>query len=204
MQVDLNSGLLIDSESANPVLFIPSPNFNERPPNTQIDLLVIHSISLPPGVYTGNGVIDFFCNKLIITEHAYYQEIKDLKVSAHLFIKRDGQIIQFVSFNNRAWHAGESYFNNRTNCNDFSIGIELEGTDVEAFTKNQYASLFLCTQAILKAYPVISPTHNIVGHQDISPDRKSDPGPFFDWKGYLASSIRLRVKRIARVLMAFV
>src|SRR5688500_9006370 len=113
MKIDLNSGLLIDSQSADRLLFIPSPNFNERPPQIEINLLVIHSISLPPGIYTGTGVVDFFCNNLNFTEHPYYQEIKDLKVSAHLFIKRDGQIIQFVPFSHRAWHAGVSYFNGK-------------------------------------------------------------------------------------------
>lgn len=188
MKVNLNSGLLENPQSADRLLFIPSPNFNERPSNTEINLLVIHSISLPPGVYTGAGVIDFFCNNLNLAEHSYYQEIKDLKVSAHVFIKRDGQIIQFVPFSHRAWHAGESYFNGKEACNDFSIGIELEGSDFEPFTENQYKSLILCTKAIIEAYPAISPQHNnIVGHQDIAPGRKSDPGPFFDWEGYLAS-----------------
>ncbi len=187
MKVNPNSGLLTDSQSVNRLLFIPSPNFNERPPHTEINLLVIHSISLPPGVYTGTGVVDFFCNNLNIAEHPYYEQIKDLKVSAHLFIKRDGQIIQFVPFHYRAWHAGTSYFKGKEACNDFSIGIELEGSDFEPFTENQYASLILSTQAIIEAYPAISPQQNIVGHQDIAPGRKSDPGPFFDWKGYLAS-----------------
>lgn len=187
MQVDLKSGLLIDTNAAGRLSFIPSPNFNERPVDTPIDLLVIHSISLPPGIYTGTGVIDFFCNKLNVAEHQYYEEIKDLKVSTHLFIKRSGQIIQFVTFNHRAWHAGESLFENRTNCNDFSIGIELEGSDFEPFSKNQYTSLILATRAIILAYPAITPSKNIVGHQAISPGRKSDPGPFFDWEGYLAS-----------------
>ncbi len=187
MKVDLDSALLVDTQSTDRLLFIPSPNFNARPAGTEIDLLVIHSISLPPGIYTGNGVIDFFCNKLNIADHEYYSQIKNLKVSAHLFIKRDGQIIQFVPFSQRAWHAGESYFQDREACNDFSIGIELEGSDFEPFTDNQYASLILCTQAIIRAYPAITPRECIVGHQDISPSRKSDPGPFFDWEGYLAS-----------------
>jgi AmpD protein len=186
MYVDLNSGLLKASESANPVLFIPSPNFNARPLNMPIDLLVIHAISLPPGMYTGNSVIDFFCNKLDISQHHYFQEIKDLKVSAHLFIKRDGQIIQFVPFLHRAWHAGNSSFRGREACNDFSIGIELEGTDYEKFTDTQYASLSSCTKALISAYPNLN-FNNIVGHQDISPGRKSDPGPFFDWNRYRSS-----------------
>lgn len=188
MKVNLNSGLLEDPKTPDQLLFIPSPNFNERPLNTEINLLVIHSISLPPRVYTGTGVIDFFCNNLNIADHPYYQEIKDLKVSAHLFIKRDGQIIQFVPFSHRAWHAGISNFKGREACNDFSIGIELEGSDFEPFTENQYRSLILSTRAIITAYPAISPKYNtIVGHQDIAPGRKSDPGPFFDWKGYLES-----------------
>ena len=185
MQVDATTGLL-HSEQSLSVLFMPSSNYNARPLGMKIDLLVIHAISLPPGVYTGNAVIDFFCNKLVVSEHHYYEQIKDLKVSAHLFIKRDGQIIQFVPFTQRAWHAGESVFNGRVACNDFSIGIELEGTEFEAFSKNQYSSLFQCTAAIMQAYPAIT-IENIVGHQDIAPGRKCDPGPFFDWEAYRGS-----------------
>jgi AmpD protein len=186
MEVDLNTGLLRSSQQSPSVIFIASPNFNERPPNIEIDLLVIHAISLPPGIYTGTGVIDFFCNNLKISDHPYYEQIQDLKVSAHLFIKRNGEIIQFVPFSYRAWHAGESCFLDKSNCNDFSIGIELEGTDFEAFTNNQYASLSICTQAIMQAYPAIS-RQNIVGHHDIAPNRKTDPGPYFDWVAFRAS-----------------
>lgn len=185
MKVDLNTGLLIPTQFPQ-ISFSQSPNFNVRPPQITIDLLVIHSISLPPGIYTGNSVVDFFCNQLDFSAHPYYQNIQDLKVSAHLFIRRSGEIIQFVPFSERAWHAGKSCFQNRTNCNDFSIGIELEGTDFEVFTKNQYASLFLSTKAIRSAYPSIS-AENIVGHQDIAPERKTDPGPYFDWQSYRAS-----------------
>jgi AmpD protein len=186
MYVNLNTGLLRSSQQSPSVKFIASPNFNERPLNTQIELLVIHSISLPPGIYTGTGVIDFFCNNLNLSSHEYYEQIQNLKVSAHLFIKRNGEIIQFVPFSYRAWHAGESYFNHKINCNDFSIGIELEGTDFEEFEDNQYASLSVCTQAIIQAYPAIS-SQNIVGHHDIAPTRKTDPGPYFDWARYQAS-----------------
>ena len=186
MQVNLQTGLLQKNPAENPVLFMPSPNFNERPPDIIIDLLVIHCISLPPGIYTGNAVCDFFCNRLDLAQHKYYQQIHTLKVSAHVFIRRNGQIIQFVPFSHRAWHAGVSYFNGREACNDFSIGIELEGTEFEAFSKSQYSSLILCTEAIRQAYPSIS-LSNIVGHQAISPGRKSDPGPFFDWKAYRAA-----------------
>jgi AmpD protein len=165
------------------ILFIPSPNCNEYPENTEISLLVIHCISLPPHEFGGNGIIELFTNVLNPKEHPYYETIASLKVSAHLLIRRDGEIIQFVPFNKRAWHAGASQFDGKENCNDFSIGIELEGTDISPFTEIQYQKLGLITKTLLRAYPKITPDH-ITGHSDIAPGRKTDPGSEFDWQKY--------------------
>lgn len=162
---------------------IPSPNFNPRPADT-IDLLVIHNISLPPGEFGGNYVDDFFSNCLDPSGHSYFAEICHLQVSAHLLIDRAGELTQYVSFNDRAWHAGQSSFCGRQNCNDFSIGIELEGCDEQPYTQSQYNSLSMVTRVIRASYPLIT-TDRIVGHSDIAPDRKTDPGPLFDWSRYL-------------------
>lgn len=161
----------------------PSPNQDERPANTVVDLLVIHCISLPPGVFGGSEVTQFFLNQLDVNQHRYFQTIGHLKVSSHLVIRRDGEVLQFVPFHKRAWHAGESSFQGRQKCNDFSIGIELEGLDTIPFTQRQYAQLIACTQAIRKLYPAIT-LDNIVGHADIAPGRKTDPGPLFEWQTY--------------------
>lgn len=164
--------------------FIASPNFDERPTeheaggNTEIDLIVIHNISLPPGQYGGNGIIELFTNRLDADEHPYYAQIHSYKVSAHFLIRRNGALLQFVSCLNRAWHAGQSNWQGRERCNDFSVGIELEGSDFEAFEPAQYLTLNNLIDAISKAYPIQS----IVGHSDIAPDRKTDPGPYFDWQ----------------------
>jgi len=164
------------------VRFIASPNCDDRPPEVEFDipLLVIHNISLPPRSYGGSGVIDFFTNQLKTWQHPYYEMIADLKVSAHFFIRREGEVIQFVSCNKRAWHAGVSSWNDRIRCNDFSIGIELEGSDSDPFTDIQYDKLAELTRAIQEAYPI----KEIVGHSDIAPVRKTDPGPCFDWQKY--------------------
>ena len=164
------------------VRFIASPNCDDRPPEVEFDipLLVIHNISLPPRSYGGSGVIDFFTNQLDIWQHPYYEMIADLKVSAHFFIRREGEVIQFVSCNKRAWHAGVSSWHDRIRCNDFSIGIELEGSDSDPFTDIQYEKLAELTRAIREAYPI----KEIVGHSDIAPVRKTDPGPCFDWQKY--------------------
>ncbi|MDP2828373.1 MAG: 1,6-anhydro-N-acetylmuramyl-L-alanine amidase AmpD [Sulfuricellaceae bacterium] len=162
--------------------FIPSPNFDERPPEGPVTLLVIHNISLPPREYGGEGVIEFFTNRLDPKAHEYYRMIADLKVSTHFFIRRDGEIIQFVSCNLRAWHAGVSNWKNRERCNDFSIGIELEGSDFDAYSDVQYVKLAELTQALTRAYLL----EDVVGHQLIAPDRKTDPGPFFEWERYRA------------------
>jgi len=169
--------------------FIASPNFDDRPqvqPGTEpslgsapeISLIVIHNISLPPGQYGGNGIIELFTNQLNPDEHPYYAEIHSFKVSAHFLIRRDGSLLQFVSCLNRAWHAGVSNWQGRERCNDFSVGIELEGSDFEGFEAAQYQTLNHLIAAIAKAYPIQA----IVGHSDIAPGRKTDPGPYFDWK----------------------
>ena len=163
-----------------PVARCLSPNCNRRPDPVDISLLVIHSISLPPGEYGTGCVQEFFCNRLDCDAHPYFEEIRGMEVSAHLLIDRDGGLTQFVSFDDRAWHAGVSEFCGRGNCNDFSIGIELEGCDTEAYTDAQYSSLTAVTGEIMRAYPAIT-RDRITGHSDIAPGRKTDPGPAFDW-----------------------
>ena len=174
----------IENHLIKNIKYIESPNFNERPKNQIINLIVIHAISLPPKEYGGDHVEKFFLNKLKISDHKYFHEIKNLKVSSHLFIKRDGEMIQFVPFDKRAWHAGVSSFNGFENCNDFSIGIELEGSDCDIFTIEQYQVLFEVTKQLMKEYPDIS-KDSIKGHSDISPGRKSDPGDKFEWNRYI-------------------
>ncbi len=158
---------------------LASENFNQRP-DGEISLLVIHNISLPPGEF-GTGMVDaLFTNRLPVDHHPFFQEIKDLRVSAHFLIERDGHIKQYVSCLDRAWHAGISCFQEHDNCNDFSIGIEMEGTDDQPFTEQQYASLLLLVHELQRHYPLIT-NERICGHSDIAPGRKTDPGPFFDW-----------------------
>lgn len=164
----------------------PSPNFGPRPPGCEPELLVIHNISLPPGCYGGDCVERFFCNCLDWDEHPYFDEIRGVEVSAHVLLRRDGEVIQFVSFCDRAWHAGQSCFQGRDNCNDFSIGIELEGTDDDPYTNEQYSVLGDLTRSLLRVYPALD-AGSIVGHCDIAPGRKTDPGPAFDWPRYLAA-----------------
>jgi AmpD protein len=161
----------------------PSPNFDARPTDCSIDLLVIHNISLPPGVFEGDDVEAFFLNQLHHSKHPFFEEIRELKVSSHLFIRRDGSAQQFVDLDNRAWHAGQSTWQGKERCNDFSIGIELEGTDDQTFTDAQYTTLIQLTLQIQQQYPDIT-NDRIVGHSDIAPDRKTDPGPHFDWSRY--------------------
>ena len=155
---------------------IASPNVDKRP-QQEISLIVIHNISLPPNQYGGEGVIELFTNTLNPETHPYYAEIAHLKVSSHFFIRRDGSLIQFASCLARAWHAGVSNWQGRERCNDFSIGIELEGSDFEAFEPHQYETLKSLINALKQAYPIQA----ITGHSDIAPDRKTDPGPYFDW-----------------------
>jgi N-acetyl-anhydromuramoyl-L-alanine amidase len=161
--------------------YLPSPNCDERPSGA-IELLVIHNISLPPDEFGGDGVQCLFTNTLDAAAHPYYAAIAGLKVSAHFFVRRDGRVVQFVSCLERAWHAGESCWQGVSRCNDYSIGIELEGSDFVPFTDAQYAALHRLTAALRAAYPI----RGIAGHSDISPQRKTDPGPCFDWARYLA------------------
>lgn len=187
MAEQVNSELWLDG-----VEVLPSPNCNHfpdsvKPLTEQIELLVIHCISLPPAQceqdYQNNYVEQFFCNQLDASEDDYFAQISNLQVSAHLYIKRDGNVIQFVPLNKRAWHAGVSQFNGREACNDFSLGIELQGTDNTEFTEQQYKSLIQITKSIQQLFPRITSDH-IVGHQDIAPGRKTDPGSGFDWHKY--------------------
>lgn len=163
----------------------PSPNFNARP-DGEISLLVVHNISLPPGQFGTGRVQAFFQNRLATDEHPFFSEIADLQVSAHFFIERDGSLTQFVSCLDRAWHAGVSRFDGRDNCNDFSLGVEMEGTDDQPYTDSQYARLTELTRQLLDAYPAIS-AQRIRGHCDIAPGRKTDPGPAFDWSRLYAT-----------------
>ncbi|MBF8779498.1 1,6-anhydro-N-acetylmuramyl-L-alanine amidase AmpD [Pseudomonas fulva] len=163
----------------------PSPNFNARPAGETISLLVIHNISLPPACFGTGKVQAFFQNRLDPDEHPYFRDIQALTVSAHLFIERTGKVTQFVSLLDRAWHAGVSCFDGREGCNDFSIGIELEGTDELPYTDAQYESLQRLTAQIRQAWPQID-ARRIRGHSDIAPQRKTDPGPAFDWARYRA------------------
>lgn len=154
--------------------------YNQRPVGEQISLLVIHGISLPPGQFGGPYIDQLFTGSLNPAEHSYFAEIAHLEVSAHCLIRRDGEVVQYVSFNDRAWHAGRSCFDGRENCNDFAIGIELEGTDDSGYTDHQYEKLATITKVIQQAYPVIT-DERITGHSDIAPGRKTDPGDSFDW-----------------------
>jgi AmpD protein len=146
-----------------------------------IGLLVIHSISLPPNEYVGDAIERFFTNLLDHSEHPYFEQLKGVRVSSHFLVRRDGEIVQFVPCNKRAWHAGVSSWRGLSRCNDFSIGIELEGSDFEPFTTRQYYALVRLTRRLKRIYPI----GEIVGHSDIAPGRKTDPGPFFDWEGYI-------------------
>tara|TARA_R110002096_G_scaffold105345_3_gene231871 strand:+ start:4066 stop:4653 length:588 start_codon:yes stop_codon:yes gene_type:complete len=157
-----------------------SPNFDARPGGIDISLIVIHAISLPPGVFGGHCIREFFLNRLDSKAHPYFSGIAGMKVSAHLFIDRDGNLEQFVSTHSRAWHCGQSSYAGKPACNDFSIGIELEGCDEKAFTEAQYARLVPVLGELLRFHPAIE-RGAIVGHCDIAPGRKTDPGPHFDW-----------------------
>jgi AmpD protein len=165
---------------------LASPHCDARPAGTAIDLLVIHAISLPAGEYGGDDVAALFLGQLDCTGRADYADLADLRVSAHFLIRRDGQVQQFVPVHRRAWHAGVSRFAGRERCNDFSVGIELEGSDHDPFTPAQYAALSALTRALRAACPAIL-AENIVGHSDIAPGRKTDPGPHFDWARYRAA-----------------
>ena len=159
------------------VLQVPSPNADERPPGAAIELIVVHSISLPPGVFRGEGISALFTGALDPARHPYYGGIAALRVSAHVLVRRDGRIVQYVPFGRRAWHAGVSHWKGRERCNDFSVGIELEGSDRDAFELAQYVALDRLVRALRSAYAI----SGIAGHCEIAPGRKTDPGPHFDW-----------------------
>tara|TARA_B100000929_G_scaffold118478_1_gene93890 strand:- start:550 stop:1095 length:546 start_codon:yes stop_codon:yes gene_type:complete len=160
--------------------FIESPNFSERPEGVDPSLIVVHNISLPPGRFGGDFIKQFFVNSLNSELHPYFKEISDLRVSSHLLIERDGNIIQFVEFNKSAWHAGVSEYEGQKDCNDFSIGIELEGTDSDPYQDIQYSILSGISECLMGSYLEIN-KERIIGHADIAPDRKTDPGDSFDW-----------------------
>jgi N-acetyl-anhydromuramoyl-L-alanine amidase len=174
LQVDLDSGLM------RGVRQIASPNCDSRPPGVEADLIVVHGISLPPGEFGGPWIDRLFTNTLPPDAHPYFAEVAPMRVSAHLAIRRDGTITQYVKFTQRAWHAGQSSYDGREACNDFSIGVELEGTDTLAYDDLQYRALALAVAALCAAYPRLAPAR-LVGHSDIAPGRKTDPGPAFDW-----------------------
>ena len=162
---------------------LPSPNWDERPPGTRVDLLVIHAISLPANSFGGPWIEHLFLNRLPALRHPYFGQVSHLRVSSHLLIRRNGELVQFVALDKRAWHAGRSCFRGREACNDFSIGIELEGADHVPYTARQYRRLAEVTREITKRFPAID-RERIVGHRDIAPGRKTDPGTAFDWAHY--------------------
>ena len=168
-----------------PARLVASPNFNQRPPGSAIELVVIHNISLPPGVFKGDAVERLFTNTLDTSAHPFYAQLVGLQVSAHFFVRRSGALYQFVSCDERAWHAGASAWRGRSGCNDFSIGIEVEGSDERPFTKRQYVRLAGLLRQLLHTYPTIA---GVAGHSEIAPGRKTDPGPHFDWCRLLAES----------------
>lgn len=173
--IDPNSGWLRAARQ------VPSPNFDARPGGILPELIVVHGISLPPAEFGGPWIDRLFTNALPPAEHPYFEKIKDLKVSSHLLIRRDGEPVQYVPFHERAWHAGASSYQGRERCNDFSVGIELEGADEVPYEPAQYRVLSAVILALCEAYPSLSLTR-IAGHSDISPGRKTDPGPAFDWQ----------------------
>ena len=177
MRVDPASHLIVG------VKYVPSPNFDGRPEGTVPSLIVIHNISLPPNEFGGTYIQQLFTNRLNPNDHPYFSKITDKKVSAHVLIRRDGELVQFVPFNKRAWHAGESIYKNKPRSNDYSIGIELEGTDQIPYEPEQYAVLASLVDSLRMTYSSLS-KKEIVGHSDIAPGRKTDPGLAFQWKRF--------------------
>ena len=172
-------------------LRVPSPNFSARPAGARVDTVVLHSISLPPGEYGGDGIERLFTNTLDWSSHPYYERIRGLEVSAHFVVRRDGAILQFVSIDERAWHAGRSNWQERAEANDWSIGVELEGLEGDTFEPAQYAAL----EKLLPAIDRVRAIRHVVGHEHVAPGRKIDPGPGFDWPG-LAARLHWDVRRI--------
>jgi AmpD protein len=158
-------------------VYVASPNCDERPPGCRIELVVIHGISLPPGEFGGPGIVELFTNRIDPAAHPYYEGLRDLRVSAHFLVRRDATLVQFVPCTRRAWHAGVSTWRGRERCNDFSVGIELEGTDLEPYAEAQYPTLVRLLAGLRAAYPIV----DVTGHSDVAPGRKTDPGPHFDW-----------------------
>ena len=195
VQVDLETGLLRGARQ------IPSPNFDSRPSGVDADLIVVHGISLPPGEFGGPWIDRLFTNSLPAEIHPYFAEVNSMRVSSHLVLARDGAVTQYVSFSERAWHAGQSIYQGREACNDFSVGVELEGTDTLAYEAEQYEVLAEVVAALCAAYPRLSPGR-LVGHSDIAPGRKTDPGPAFDWPRALARIAAACVRTPARRLPA--
>ena len=174
LTIDAGSGLI------NEARFVPSPNQDPRPPGATLDLIVVHGIGLPPGEFGGPWVERLFTNELPGEVHPFFTTLEGLKVSAHVFLRRDGTLVQFVPFHARAWHAGVSAWRYRSACNDFSIGIEVEGADEIAYEPVQYRVLAALIAALRRAYPTLA-GDALVGHSDVAPGRKTDPGPSFDW-----------------------
>lgn len=175
-----DDGLLVD------VPYLASPNCDSRPVDSEISLLVLHAISLPPGEYGGDAIERLFTNRLDASAHPYFRTIASGRVSVHFFLRRNGELIQFVPTQRRAWHAGESSWRGRTRCNDYSIGIELEGTDYTAFSDPQYRELASLSRALCAALPL----RDVAAHSDIAPQRKTDPGAGFDWARFLGDIAR--------------
>jgi len=166
--------------------YVASPNCDERPPGSEVTLAVLHSISLPPGQYGGDAIERLFTNRLEAAAHPYFREISSLEVSAHFLVRRDGGLVQFVALSRRAWHAGASAWRGRSRCNDFSVGVELEGAEHDAFTGLQYRSL----GALLRCLSAAVPLRDLAAHSDVAPGRKADPGAQFDWARLLAALAR--------------
>ena len=178
MRIDVTTGRLVGAGR-----FVASDNCDHRPARVDVDTIIIHAISLPPESFGGDEVEAFFCNRLDCTSHPYFECLKDSKVSAHFFVRRDAQVIQFVPAHRRAWHAGESLCDGRADVNDFSVGIELEGSDHVPFEAAQYTTLAALTRALFVRFRAITPAR-IFGHNDVAPGRKTDPGPYFQWARY--------------------
>ncbi|MGE5668782.1 MAG: 1,6-anhydro-N-acetylmuramyl-L-alanine amidase AmpD [Betaproteobacteria bacterium] len=175
----MHSRLAIDADGyANLARQVPSPNCDDRPDGCAVALIVVHGISLPPGEFGGDAITQLFTNRLDASQHPFFATIADLRVSAHFVIRRDGALLQFVGCARRAWHAGKSSWHGRDRCNDFSVGIELEGTDTQPYSRPQYATLARLVRALRRRYPV----EDVVGHSDVAPGRKTDPGPAFEWE----------------------
>jgi N-acetyl-anhydromuramoyl-L-alanine amidase len=172
--IDLDNGLMRGARQ------VASPNYDSRPPGVEAELIVVHGISLPPGEFGGPWIDRLFTNTLPPDVHPYFAEVGPLRVSSHVVIERDGAVTQYVRFTERAWHAGKSSYEGREACNDFSVGVELEGTDTLPYEAAQYFALAQVVAALCTAYPRLSPDR-LVGHSDIAPGRKTDPGPAFDW-----------------------